>query len=170
MDQNNPGKRLLIVWHSRTNTAHALATAAATGAAAIDGRIAIDMVTADAVTGAMMLDASGYIFACPENLGSMSGAMKEMVDRIYYPSLGHIAGRPYALIIAAGTDGEGTARQWQRVATGWRLKAIADPLIVRTGADTADAILAPKIVPQAQLAAAHDLGQVMAAGLMLGIF
>lgn len=167
-------RTLLIVWHSRTGTAEQLAHAAAQGALASDaaqaGDVAVRMTDAASATAADLLDADGYIFACPENLASMSGMMKEMVDRCYYPLLGRIEGRPWALIIAAGTDGEGAARQWQRIATGWRLKAIADPMIVRTGADTPETILADKQLGDEPLAQARDLGAAMAEGLALGMF
>lgn len=167
-------RTLLIVWHSRTGTAEALACAAADGALASDaareGAVTVRMTDAGSAVAENLLGADGIIFACPENLASMSGMMKEMVDRLYYPLLGQNEGRPWALIIAAGTDGEGAVRQWQRIATGWRLKAIADPLIVRTGADTPEAILADKQVPAEALARARDLGAAMAEGLALGLF
>lgn len=165
-----PTKTLAIIWHSRTGTAEALARAAAEGARAADEPVTVELLRAEEAEAAMLLSADAYLFACPENLASMSGAMKEMVDRCYYPLLDRINGRPWALIIAAGTDGEGAVRQWQRIATGWRLKAIADPMIVRTGADTPEAIAAPKRVPDAALASARDLGMAMASGLALGVF
>jgi multimeric flavodoxin WrbA len=164
------GKRLLIVWHSRTGTAEALARAAAQGAIASGEAVTIDMLRADEAEAGELLAADAYLFACPENLASMSGAMKEMVDRCYYPLLDRVNGRPWALIIAAGTDGDGAVRQWQRIATGWRLKAMAEPMIVRTGADTPEAIAATKRVPEAQLQEARALGMAMATGLALGVF
>lgn len=163
-------KRLLIVWHSRTGTAKALAHAAAVGARAAEEAVEVQLLSADETDPAAMLSADAYLFACPENLASMTGAMKEMVDRCYYPLLDRINGRPWALIIAAGTDGEGAVRQWQRIATGWRLKAIAEPMIVRTGADTPEAIAAAKTVPETRLQEARELGMAMATGLALGVF
>jgi multimeric flavodoxin WrbA len=167
-------RTLLIVWHSRTGTAEALARSAADGALSSDasrgGEIMLRMTDAGSATAADLLEADAYIFACPENLASMSGMMKEMVDRAYYPLLGKIEGRPWALIVAAGTDGEGAVRQWQRIATGWRLRQVAEPIIIRTGADTADTILADKQVADAALAQARDLGAAMAEGLALGLF
>jgi multimeric flavodoxin WrbA len=160
---------LLIAWHSRTGTAEALARAAAEGALGA-GDCAVRMIGAAEVTEADMAEADGYLFACPENLATMSGMMKEMVDRLYYPLLGRMEGRPYALIIAAGTDGEGAARQWHRIATGWRLREVADPLFVRSGADTAEAILADKTIEETARFAARDLGTAMAAGLAMGIY
>ena len=119
---------------------------------------------------AHVLDADGYLFATPENLATMAGRMKDFFDRIYYGVLDQINGRPYAAIIAAGTDGEGAARQIQRIATGLRLKEVAPPMIVRNGAQTAEEILAPKQVPEADLLRARELGAAMAAGLGGGVF
>lgn len=161
--------QLLIAWHSRTGTAEALAAAMAEGARAA-GEVEVTLVRAQDVTAEAMLAADGYVFACPENLASMSGAMKEMADRLYYPLLGRIEGRPYALVVTAGTDGEGAVRQWQRIATGWRLKAVAEPLLVRTGADTPETILAVKVVGEGDLLRARELGAAMATGLVMGIF
>lgn len=161
---------LLILWHSRTGTARALADAALGGASGGDGSTPARIVAAQDATAHDLLSSAGYLFIGPENLAGLSGVMKEMVDSLYYPLLGQIEGRPYALIIAAGSDGEGAARQWARIAAGWRLKAVAEPLIVRTGAQTAEAILAPKTVAPAALDQARDLGATLATGLALGIF
>jgi multimeric flavodoxin WrbA len=117
-----------------------------------------------------LVEASGYLFVCPENLGTMSGAMKEMFDRAYYPLLGRIAGRPYATAIAAGSDGRGAQAQLDRIVTGWRLKRVAEPLIINLGAQTADSILAPKSVPAADLRRCRELGAALAEGLTLGVF
>lgn len=117
-----------------------------------------------------LLAASGYIFAGPENLAALSGTMKEFFDRCYYPVLGRIEGRPYALMICAGSDGENAARQAARIATGWRLKAVQPPLIVCTHAQTEDDILAPKTLPEAELDRCRELGAALAAGLAMGVF
>lgn len=158
-------KPLLIVWHSRTGASEALARAANDGAG---GGAAL--LWAGEVEPRHLLDASGYLFVCPENLATMSGEMKEMFDRCYYPVLGKIEGRAYATIIAAGTDGEGAQRQIDRIAKGWRLKRVANGVIVRTDAQTPEDILAPKTVEPERLAEAAEIGQAMAEGLSSGIF
>lgn len=117
-----------------------------------------------------LLAASGYLFVCPENLATMSGAMKEMFDRCYYPLLGAIEGRAYATAIAAGSDGRGAQAQIDRIATGWRLRRVADPVIVNLGAQTPAEILAPKQVAAPDLARCHELGAALAEGLAAGIF
>jgi multimeric flavodoxin WrbA len=162
-------KRLLIVWHSRTGAARAMAQAAAQGAAN-EPEVETRLLAADAAGPEDLLAADGYIFACPENLAALSGAMKEFFDRNYYPVLERLNGRPYAALIAAGSDGTNAARQLARIATGWRLKPIADPLIVCTHAQTPEAIQAEKTLSTAELAACADVGAAMSAGLAMGVF
>jgi len=162
-------RTLLIVYHSRTGGTAQMAHAAAQGAAT-EPETATRLLTAEAATAEDVLGADAYIFAAPENLATMSGMMKEFFDRAYYPVLGRIEGRAYASLICAGSDGENAARQIARIATGWRLKTVAEPLIIRTHAQTPEAILAPKIIGAADLAACHALGQAMAAGLAMGIY
>jgi len=162
-------KRLLIVWHSRTGAARAMADAAARGAGA-EGGVETRMLMAEAAGPDDLLAADGYLFACPENLAAMSGAMKEFFDRNYYPVLERLNGRPYGMLIAAGSDGTNAVRQMARIATGWRLKPIAEPIIVCTHAQAPEAILAPKTVSAADLARCEELGAALAAGLAMGVF
>lgn len=117
-----------------------------------------------------LLAADGYLFAAPENLAALSGEMKEFFDRCYYPVLGRIEGRPYAHMVCAGSDGENAARQTARIATGWRLKEVQPPLIICTHAQTPEAILAEKTIPEADLAKCADIGQALAAGIAMGVF
>ena len=159
--------RLLIVWHSATGGSEAMAQAAASGAS---GAVTLVSKRAGEAGANDLLAADGYIFVCPENLASMAGVMKDFFDRAYYPALGRIEGRPYAQMICAGSDGEGAARQIARIATGWRLRAVAEPLIICTHAQTPEAILAPKVIAEADLAKCRDLGASMAQGLAMGIF
>jgi multimeric flavodoxin WrbA len=146
-----------------------MAEAAADGAAtepAITTRLlpAVDAAPDD------VLDAAGYLFATPENLAAMAGVMKDFFDRCYYPALDRVNGRPYASLICAGSDGTNAARQIARIATGWRLRPVAEPLIISTRAQTAEAILAPKRIAHDDLARCRELGAAMAAGLAAGIF
>lgn len=160
-------KRLLIVWHSRTGAARAMAEAAARAAASEAQTTLLRAADAQADD---LLAADGYLFACPENLAALSGEMKEFFDRTYYPVLGRLNGRPYAQMIAAGSDGQNAARQLARIATGWRLKAIAEPLIVCTHAQAPEAIAAEKHLAEPDLAPCRDLGAALAAGLVMGVF
>lgn len=162
-------KRLLIVWHSRTGTAEAMARAAALGASCEAG-VEVRLVSADSAGDDDLLQSDGVIFAGPENLAALSGEMKAFLDRTYYAALDRLNGRPYAHLIAAGSDGAGAARQLARIAKGWRLKPIAEPLILCTHAQTPQAILARKHPTAAVLAPCSELGAAMAAGLVMGVF
>lgn len=159
--------QLVIVYHSRTGGSRQMAEAAFDAARSETGT---RLLTADEATPDDLLDASGYLFCAPENLAALSGAMKEFFDRCYYPLLGRIEGRAYAQMICAGSDGTNATRQLARIATGWRLRAVQDPLIICTHAQTQDAILAPKTLSEADLAPCRDLGQALAAGLAMGAF
>jgi NAD(P)H-dependent FMN reductase len=156
---------LLILWHSRTGASRAMAEAAFAGAA---GRARL---LAAAEAGAPdLLAASGYLFACPENLGTMSGPMKDLFDRCYYPLLGQVEGRPYASMIAAGSDGQGAQAQLDRIVTGWRLRRVAEPMIAMLEAQTPEAILAEKKLAPHLVEQSKMLGAVLAEGIELGLF
>jgi multimeric flavodoxin WrbA len=116
------------------------------------------------------LSMPAVLFCDPENLAAMSGRMKDFFDRTYYAALDRINGKPYALLICAGSDGRNAAQQIDRIATGWRLKPIADPIIVCTHAQTAEEILRPKHIAEQDLRLCEELGATLASGLALGIF
>ena len=162
-------KTLLIVFHSLTGGTRQMAEAAARGAAAQSG-VQVRLLRASDAQPGDVLAADGYIFATPENLAAIAGLMKDFFDRTYYPALERINGRPYAILICAGSDGQNAARQIERIATGWRLRAVAEPLIVCTHAQTPEAILAPKVIGADDLGRCEELGAALAAGLGMGIF
>jgi multimeric flavodoxin WrbA len=162
-------KALLIVYHSNTGGTRQMAEAAAAGAAR-ESLLRTRLLPAPQAGAADVLSADGYIFATPETLASIAGLMKDFFERTYYPALERIEGRPYASLICAGSDGQNAARQIARIATGWRLRAVAEPLIVCTHAQTPEAILAPKTIASPDLARCAELGEALAAGLAAGIF
>ncbi len=162
-------KRLLIVWHSHTGGSRQMAQAAAAAAQAENG-VDVRFQHATETRPEDVLAADGYLFAMPENLATMAGLMKDLFDRIYYPVLDRVNGRAYAVLICAGSDGTGAARQVERIATGLRLKAVAPPLIVITHAQTPESIQAPKTIRADDLARCAEIGAALAAGLSTGVF
>ena len=150
---------LLVVAHAPSPNTRRLLDAVLRGAAHPD----IDTVSARWIAPLEaqaddVLAADGIILGTPENLGYMSGALKDFFDRIYYPCLEHTQGLPYALYIRAGRDGTGTRRAVESIATGLRWKAVCDPLICRGDYDDAF---------QDQC---ETLGLTLAAGLDAGVF
>ncbi|MBH1966093.1 MAG: NAD(P)H-dependent oxidoreductase [Comamonadaceae bacterium] len=162
-------KTLLIVFHSLTGGTRQMAEAAAEAARAQEGVDVRLLHALDAEPGDV-LGADGYLFATPENLAAISGLMKDFFDRCYYPALERINGRPYAAMVCAGSDGQGALTQMDRIAKGWRLKSIAQGLIVCTHAQTSEAILAPKTIASSDLCRCAELGAGFAAGLGSGVF
>ncbi len=166
-------KTLLIIWHSRTGAAQQMAQAAQRGAQDVineleaDHSLRIVNQRAADTHADDLLNAHAYLFCAPENLAALSGEMKEFFDRNYYPVLGQLNGRPYALLVSAGSDGEMAVKQAERIAQGWRLVQAHPSLIVNMRAQTPEAILAPKqITPQNQADSA-EIGGTLAALLLL---
>lgn len=102
--------------------------------------------------------AGAIILGTTENLGYMSGALKDFFDRIYYPCLEETQACPYVLYVRAGMDGTGTCRAVASITTGLRWKAVQDPLVCRGEYQ-------PEFEQQCE-----DLGTLMAAGLEAGVF
>ncbi|WP_299776038.1 flavodoxin family protein [uncultured Tateyamaria sp.] len=159
--------QLLIVYHSMTGGSRQMAEAAA---AAARLEIPAKLRSASDAGPADLLEADGYIFCAPENLAAIAGVMKDFFDRSYYPVLGKIEGRPYAQMVCAGSDGENAARQTARITQGWRLREAQKPLIICTNAQTPEAILAQKVIPEEQLSLCRDLGTAMGAAISMGVF
>ena len=162
-------KTLLIVFHSMTGGTDQMARAAARGAST-EPDVEVRLLAASQATHDDVLAADAYLFATPENLAAMSGVMKDFFDRSYYAVLDRIAGRPYATLICAGSDGTNAARQIERIATGWRLRKVCEPLIVCTDAQTPEAILAPKTIAPDDLARCEEMGLTLATGLSMGVY
>jgi multimeric flavodoxin WrbA len=157
-------KRILIVHHTQFGATLQVAQAARDGAQAIDGIDVVFLRAADAGV-PELLGADAVIVATSENFGGMAGVVKDFFERTYYPCEGKLEGRPYALIVCAGTDGTGAVRDVERVATGLRLRQIAPPIVYKSGV-TAQRV----IVPEDVLAHCRDLGATLAAGVDAGIY
>jgi multimeric flavodoxin WrbA len=162
-------KTLLIVYHSMTGGTRQMAEAAAAGART-EPAVRVSLLRAADAGAVDVSEAAGYVFASPENLAAMSGMMKDFFDRVYYAALDRLNGRPYAVLICAGSDGRNAAAQIERIATGWRLRSIAPPLIVCTHAQARADILRAKMIPGPSLQRCEELGATLAAGMALGIF
>ena len=162
-------RTLLIIYHSHTGGTLQMAQAVQDGAQQ-EAQVTTRLLHATQAHAQDLLQADAYVFACPENLAAISGLMKDFFDRSYYALLDRLQGRSYAALVCAGSDGSNAARQIARIATGWRLKPAAAPLIVCTHAQTPQAIAAPKTITPADWQACRDLGHAMASGLALGVF
>ena len=163
-------KTLLIVWWSVTGAARALADAAEAAARASEPGLRVMKIRCDQAGIRDLLNADALILVCPEMLGSIAGMMKDFFDRTYYPALDGLAGKPYALMVSAGSDGCGAVRQVERIVTGWRLRQVAPALIACTHAQSPAAIQADKQLPRSVLDEADALGAMLAHGLVMGVW
>jgi hypothetical protein len=83
-----------------------------------------------------------------------TGATNHFFDTVYYPSLDHVAGRPYGLWVHGNNDTVGAAAAVDKLATGLSLTKAADALEVVGAIDAA------------VRERAYELGGTLAATLM----
>jgi len=152
-------KHLLIVYHTQTGNTGRLAEAALGGATdelvsdvEVRFRRAADAGPED------LLWANGLLLGTPENFGYMSGAMKDFLDRTFYPVEGRILPLPYAIFISAGNDGSGALRAIRRIAGGYPFEEVQEPLVAQGE------------ITDSHLERARELGLALAAGLEAGVY
>ena len=151
-------KNLLLVAHTPSPNTERLAKAVLTGAKHPD----IENITCTHIpplkaTPEDVLACDAIILGTTENLGYMSGALKDFFDRCYYPVLEEKQGLPCAIYIRAGHDGTGTRRALETILTGLKWKMAQDIRVLR--GDWQE-----NFIDQAE-----ELGMYMAAGLDAGI-
>ena len=152
-------RTLLIVGHVPSPNTQRLRDSVEDGARSLDsGGIAVLALSPFDTMPDDVKGASALVLGTTENLGYMSGGLKDFFDRCYYPCLEETQALPYALYIRAGLDGTGTRRAVESIAGGLRWRAVNEPLLLKgewqdTFADEA-----------------RELGMFMAAGLEAGIF
>ena len=152
-------KRLLIIAHAPSPNTTRLRDAVVEGAQSDESETLEVLALSPFDAGPDdVLAAGAIILGTTENLGYMSGALKDFFDRTYYPVLEKTQGLPYCLYVRAGHDGTGTRRGVESITTGLRWRAVQEPLICR--GDWRD-----EFVDQCR-----ELGAAMATGLDLGIF
>ena len=162
-------KTILVVWHTQTGGTAQMVEAFVAGATDIADVQVLSSRAVDA-TAVDALRADALVFATPECLAMMSGMLKDFFDRSYYALLDRVNGKAYAVMVCAGSDGSNAVRQIERIATGLRLRKVAEPIIVNTDAQAPERILAQKLIGDADRAHCRELGATLAAGLQLGVF
>lgn len=155
--QEEQSRKLLLVYHSQSGTNERLALAAGEAAREEEG-VTVRVKRAMAAGTADLLWCDGVIFIAPENLGYLSGGMKDFFDRTYYPVEPYELNLPYMMIIGTGNDGTNAQRQIERIMTGYRFRKVGEALIIRGEPREED------------FEKAREVGLTMAAGLSMGIF
>ena len=152
-------KQLLIVAHAPSPNTERLRDAVIKGARAPEiAGVNLRFVAALQARAEDVMQASAIIIGTTENLGYMSGGLKDFFDRIYNPCLEKTQGLPFAAWIRAGSDGTGTRRALETITTGLRWRAVQEPLMLKGE-------FREEFVGQCE-----ELGLAMAAGLEAGVF
>lgn len=152
-------KKLLVVAHAPSPNTEKLKDAVLRGARHkdIEG-VDVDWIPPLKAGSDDVLAADGVILGTTENLGYMSGALKDFFDRTYYGVIDDKQGLPYALYIRAGLDGTGTKRAVTSICSGLAWNPVQEPIILHGEWDDS-------FTDQCE-----ELGQLMAAGLEAGVF
>jgi len=152
-------KHLVIIAHMPSENTRRLACAVLEGAGApeIEGVSARLLSPFDA-NAEDVLKADAVILGTTENLGYMSGALKDFFDRTYYDCLDKTDAKPFAAFIRAGLDGTGTKRAILSITGGLRWRAVQEPLICKGE------------FQETFVTDCRDLGMAVAAGLEAGVF
>ena len=152
-------KTLLIVGHVPSPNTQALRDAVERGACSLEAEgITVRALNPFETGPDDVLAASAIVLGTTENLGYMSGAMKDFFDRCYYPVLEVKQGLTYALYIRAGLDGTGTRRGIETITTGLRWRAVNEPVLLKGEWQ------------EGFVGEVEELGMLMAAGLEAGVF
>ena len=150
-------KRLLIAYHTQSGNTGRLVQAAVRGAER-EGEVEVACQRAFDTTLEDLVACDGVLFGTAEYNGYMSGALKDFFDRTFYPAQGLVTNKPYAVVVSAGNDGTFAVQYIERIARGYPLRRVAEPIIVVGEVDAAAE------------ARCEELGETFAAGLSLGIF
>lgn len=150
-------KRLLVVFHSQSGNTEKLAQAVVRGAR-VEDEVEVRIQRAFDTSLDDLVACDGVVFGTAEYNGYMSGALKDFFDRTFYPAQGKVTNKPFAVVVSAGNDGTFAVQFIERIARGFPLKRIAEPIIVVGEVDAAAE------------ARCEELGETFAAGLALGIF
>jgi NAD(P)H-dependent FMN reductase len=104
-----------------------------------------------------LLWCDALVIATPENFGYMAGAVKDFFDRTFYEVQGRVTQLPYAVVVRAGNDGSFAVSAVERIARGYPLRKVAEPIL--WVGDSAP-----------PLAQCEELGQMLAASIAFGLF
>jgi multimeric flavodoxin WrbA len=157
-------KKLLIVWHTQYGGTAQMAAAARNGAMSIAEVETVYRRAAEAGVDDL-LACAGLLVATSENFGSLAGATKDFFERVYYPCEHRIEGKPYSVLVCAGTDGTQAMMHTDRIATGLRLRKVHPGLVYKSGITAQAQVVQPPV-----LAECEEIGATLAAGIAAGIY
>ena len=155
-------KSLLIVYHTLTGNTERLALAAERGArrAIAEDSLELNLSCKRAFEAGIhdLLNCDGLLMGTPENFGYMSGAIKDFLDRTFYPAEPFQLSLPYGLLVSAGNDGSGAVREIDRIMLGYPMRKVMEPLIAKG------------VITDEHLEQSEEIGAAMATAVSMGAF
>jgi len=125
-------KQLLLIAHAPSINTQKMVAAVIKGASHPDiSNVEIRYIPPLEAQPSDILSAQAIIIGTTENLGYMSGLIKDVFDRCYYACLEKTQGVPFTFFVRAGHDGTGTRRAIESITTGLRWRLVQEPLICR---------------------------------------
>ncbi len=169
-------KKILVVHHSASGGARAMVSAFLDGGRSAESVIVVAR-SAGVASANELQSADALVIATPENFGYMAGSVKEFFDRTFYACLADttplgggsasmVAGRPYSVLVCAGSDGSGAMQSVDRIITGWRMRKVHPGVIARRIGGEAGSSRGG--LRDHDLEACRELGQMFAEGLAMG--
>lgn len=129
-------KKVLIVYHSQSGNTEAAAQAVAEGVRSVEGVEPVVKRAADATVDDL-ISCDAVCFGTPDYFSYMAGMLKDFFDRTFYPSQGKVDDKPCAVFVTHGGGGRGACESVQRMCRSFRLKEVAEPVLVRGKPDEA---------------------------------
>jgi len=157
MSSTDGVKTLLIVYHTQSGASAALARSVLRGASREPDVVVNVERTWDASVQSLAR-CDGLVLVAAENSATLSGGMKDFLDRTFYPAIERGLVLPCVLVVSAGNDGRGAEAQLKRILSGYPFPVVAEPLVLRGPVSPAHEV------------ASEELGQAFAAGLSMGIY
>ena len=149
--------KLVIVYHSQSGANLSLAKAAYHGARDIEGLV-VEVLSADETSSEHLLTADAALFCFAEMNAAISGGMKAMLDRVFYPLTDEAKILSIACAMSVGNDGASALQSFKRIMTGLNAKWVSEPIVVKGVPSPSD------------LAGVTELAMAMGEGSVMGIF
>jgi multimeric flavodoxin WrbA len=122
-------KRVLVVYHSQGGNTRAAAKAVAAGVRSVRGARPV-LKRAASAGSKDLVRCDAYCFGTPDYFSYMAGQLKALFDRIFYPTVEKINGRPCGLFVTHGGGGK-ASRSLEDMRRSFKLKQVGKTVLVK---------------------------------------
>ena len=120
--------KVLVVYCSISGNTKAAAEAVAEGARSAGAQVALKK-GADAEP-KDLVECNAVALGSYDAFSYMGGALKDFLDRAFYPTQGRVTGKPYAAFLTHGGGGK-AIQSIESIAQSFKFKKIAEPVLVK---------------------------------------